>query len=124
MRTSIVLASLLVFASCKEKPSEAKKNTPVATQQTAKQDAPPKAPPSQKAQKGNDWIPAEFNEGRKKFKDPGVYLDGKPIGMLHFAELPVPLAPVWKEKRKNVAFLPKDKGTKVQNIQTAPLSLR
>jgi hypothetical protein len=41
------------------------------------------------------YIPAEFKSGAEKWRDTGVYLDGKPIGMLSFAELPLTLAPTW-----------------------------
>jgi hypothetical protein len=46
-----------------------------------------------------DWIPAEFKQGKGQWKDTGVYLDGKPIGMLSFGELPITLEPVWVEQR-------------------------
>jgi hypothetical protein len=45
-----------------------------------------------------DWVPAEFKNGRARWKDTGVYLDGKPIAMLSFGELPVTLEPIWVEQ--------------------------
>jgi hypothetical protein len=45
------------------------------------------------------YVPAEFKAGMARWKDTGVYLDGKPIGFLQFGELPIALKPVWvKEK--------------------------
>jgi len=45
------------------------------------------------------YVPAEFKAGMARWKDTGVYLDGKPIGFMQFGELPIALKPVWvKEK--------------------------
>jgi hypothetical protein len=46
-----------------------------------------------------DWVPAEFKKGKGQWKDTGVYLDGTPIGMLSFGELPVTIEPVWIEQK-------------------------
>ena len=43
----------------------------------------------------NDWVPAEFKSGVARWKDTGVYLDGKPIGFLTWGELPIGLKPTW-----------------------------
>jgi len=42
-----------------------------------------------------EWVPAEFKAGMSRWKDTGVYLDGKPIGFLSFGELPLGLKPTW-----------------------------
>lgn len=42
-----------------------------------------------------NYVPAEFKNGMSRWKDTGVYLDGKPIGFLNFDELPVTLKPTW-----------------------------
>ena len=46
-------------------------------------------------QQDNDWVPAEFKNGAARWKDTGVYVDGKPIGFLTFGELPIALKPTW-----------------------------
>jgi hypothetical protein len=46
-------------------------------------------------QQDNDWTPAEFKKGMSRWKDIGVYLDGKPIGFLSFGEIPITLKPTW-----------------------------
>jgi hypothetical protein len=46
----------------------------------------------------------------QRFKDPVVYVDGHPIGVLRFGDLPVPLEVVWHEERAAVPFKPGDKG--------------
>lgn len=48
-------------------------------------------PPEEK----QDYVPAEFKSGMSKWKDTGVYLDGKPVGFLNFGELPIGLKPVF-----------------------------
>ena len=55
-----------------------------------------------------DWVPAEYKSGRGRWRDPGVYVDGKPMGFLWFGELPVGLEPVWVEEEGDVEFKPGD----------------
>lgn len=43
----------------------------------------------------SEWVPAEFKSGMSRWKDVGVYLDGKPIGFMTFGELPIGLKPLW-----------------------------
>jgi hypothetical protein len=56
---------------------------------------------------GDDWVPAEYKSGAARWKDVGVYVDGKPMGFLTFGELPIALKPTWikdkvsAEKRPN-----------------------
>jgi len=46
-----------------------------------------------------EWVAKEFSSGQARWKDTGVYLDGKPIGFLTWGELPIGLKPSWlKEK--------------------------
>ena len=42
-----------------------------------------------------DWVPKEFTTGMARWKDIGVYIDGKPIGFLSWGELPLGLKPSW-----------------------------
>ncbi len=44
---------------------------------------------------GAEYIPAENKQGAGRWKDTGVYVDGKPVAFLNFGELPVTLKPVW-----------------------------
>ncbi len=46
-------------------------------------------------QQDNEWTPAEFKQGMSRWKDVGVYVDGKPVGFLTFGELPITLKPTW-----------------------------
>jgi hypothetical protein len=48
--------------------------------------------------------------GGGRWKDTAVYLDGVPVGMLAFGELPVALAPVWIEDDVSVPVKPGQKG--------------
>jgi hypothetical protein len=47
----------------------------------------------------NEWVPAEFKTGAARWKDTGVYLDGRPVGFLTWGELPVSLKPVWVREK-------------------------
>jgi hypothetical protein len=50
-------------------------------------------------QQDSRWVPAEFKTGAARWKDTGVYLDGKPLTFMTFGELPITLKPTWvKEK--------------------------
>jgi len=46
-------------------------------------------------QQDSEWVPAEFKKGMARWKDTGIYVDGKPIGFLTWGELPIGLQPTW-----------------------------
>jgi hypothetical protein len=50
----------------------------------------------------DSYTPGEFKAGMSRFKDVGVYLDGKPIGFLAFGELPITLKPTWVKHKVNI----------------------
>jgi hypothetical protein len=53
---------------------------------------------------------AEANRlGDSRWKDVGVYVDGKLVGFLGFGDLPIALAPVWKEEEVSVPIKPGQK---------------
>jgi len=113
MTFRLIAVSLFALVACKDatgkqnepKPVEAKPMAPATPQ--AGSDVPQIAQSNQKldgvkakdAKKGDqqdeEWIPAEFKSGAARWKDTGVYLDGKPIGFLTFGELPLALKPTW-----------------------------
>lgn len=43
----------------------------------------------------SEWVPKEFTAGLAKWKDAGVYVDGKPLGFLTWGELPVGCKVSW-----------------------------
>ncbi len=47
------------------------------------------------AREDQAYIPAEFKAGADRWRDTGVYVDGKARAMLAWGELPVGLEPVW-----------------------------
>jgi hypothetical protein len=60
-----------------------------------------------------DYVPAEFKTGADRWRDTGVYLDGKPVGVLTWSELPLALEPTWipiKAGDRVRAGHPEDKG--------------
>ena len=80
--------------------------------QVAKEDAQPapKAPPATTANQTHSG-------GMERYKDPTVYVDGKPTGVLRFGELPVTLKPVWKEEKAAVPFKKGDKGPRFRIVK-------
>lgn len=47
----------------------------------------------------SDWIPKEFAAGMSRWKDTGVYVDGKPSGFLTWGELPIGCKATWVRDR-------------------------
>jgi hypothetical protein len=101
-RLLLVVAALTAVACSGDK--EPKKGPPLEPAPVAKatEPAPTEADAAavgtsgrHRAQEGSDWVPAEFKKGRGKWKDAGVYLDGKPLGFLFYGELPRSLEPVY-----------------------------
>jgi hypothetical protein len=43
-------------------------------------------------------------QGMNKWRDTGVYVDGRPVGVLAFGELPIGLKPVWKTEEHSIEF--------------------
>jgi hypothetical protein len=48
--------------------------------------------------------------GNKKWRDTGVYVDGKPVSVLRFGELPVALQPAWVQEKQSIEVEPGHKG--------------
>jgi hypothetical protein len=104
MNKLLVVASTIALAACsgdKDQPAALRPAAvqPTTTPQPAAAPA-PKDPASVKDTKKGDksddeWVPAEFKTGAARWKDTGVYLDGRPIGFLTWGELPIGLKPVW-----------------------------
>ncbi len=105
--TSLGLLVAVASAACSSKES-----TPAPSPQPAvAAPAPDAAPPS--ALKGDDYdkdeyIPAEFKTGADRWRDTGIYVDGRFVGLLSWAELPLALQPVWVKVK---ASAPKRYGT-------------
>jgi len=95
----IALSSLLV--ACRDAKGKQPEEKPVVaaapapTAPTSKLDAAKQKDAKKGDHEDSDWVPAEFKQGMARWKDTGVYLDGKPIGFLSFGELPIALKPTW-----------------------------
>jgi hypothetical protein len=116
MMLRLMVVSLFALVACKDangrqndpkaetKPAPAAQPAPPATgsaaaPQVAQSNATLESAKKSDAKKGDqqdeEWTPAEFKKGAARWKDTGVYLDGKPIGFLSFGELPLALKPTW-----------------------------
>lgn len=104
MTKLLVVASAIAIAACggEKEPAPAVRPAPVQPTLTpqpvaavAAQD-PASTKDLTKGDKSDDeWIPAEHKTGAARWKDVGVYLDGRPIGFLTWGELPIGLKPTW-----------------------------
>ena len=123
-----VLAFLFVVAiGCKtssEAPISATKPSTVEAQNSSAETSAPAATQAKDGFSGhhrddptNSWVPAEYQSGLARFKDPGVYADGVLVGMLTFGELPVPLAPLWFEEEASLEFKAGDKGPRTKLVK-------
>ena len=50
-------------------------------------------------QKDSDWVPKEYAGGMARWKDTGVYVDGKPLGFLTWGEMPIGCKPSWLKSK-------------------------
>ena len=57
--------------------------------------------PAVKGERDEEYTPEGHKSGAARWKDVGVYLDGKPISFLTFGELPVELKPTWMKVKKD-----------------------
>ncbi len=56
--------------------------------------------------RGDDEEDGGSGTGGKKWRDTGVYVDGKPLGVLSFGELPIGLKPVFVEEKHSAEIEP------------------
>lgn len=106
---SVVLCSAIASAACGNRDSHgapAKKER-VAAAPASGSAAKPMAPKDEYPDK-DEYIPAEFKSGADRWRDTGVYVDGKFVGLLAWAEMPLALKPVWVKVK---ASAPKRYGT-------------
>lgn len=111
MRTPLLLL-LLLAAACGNKDSHAAKQQPAAAPAPAPASGAPlpgAAPALTDPDYDKDaYVPNEFKSGADRWRDTGVYVDGKFVGLLAWAELPVALPVVWVQVK---ASAPKRYGT-------------
>jgi len=55
--------------------------------------------------------------GGNRWRDAGVYVDGVPVGVMWFGELPLALQPVWKEDYQMLEFSAGDKGPHERKVK-------
>lgn len=57
-----------------------------------------------------NWLPAEHKAGKGRWRDAAAYVDGEPVGVFWFGELPARLEPVWEEQIEGLDFVAGDTG--------------
>src|SRR5512135_3255490 len=97
-----LLALLLALAACRS--ADSKQAEPKATEGSGSAIAAGSGSGSEltgaakiatEGQNAEEYVPNEYRTGMSRWKDTGVYLDGKPIAFLNFDELPIALKPTW-----------------------------
>jgi hypothetical protein len=63
-----------------------------------------------------DPVPSENRTTKGKYRDPGVYVDGEPVGFLQYGDLPPTLEPVLVEGTMLLEFGPGDTGPRRQTV--------
>jgi hypothetical protein len=111
-RTIALLALTLFASACRDGKSQQNPSRPVAAADAtpdareAARSVPAGNPISPDDLPAEDldkdaYAPAEFKNGADRWRDTGVYVDGKPAGMLSWAELPLSLPVTWIEVKKS-----------------------
>jgi hypothetical protein len=99
---SFALLAMLAMVSCRDAAGKHQPPAPAPAAATAAA-APADASLGSGSEIDDDaYVPAEFKTGASRFKDVGVYVDGKPIGFIAFGELPITLKPTWVKHKANV----------------------
>jgi hypothetical protein len=103
MKLPISVLAILAFVACRGKSHEAAQTVaPISAAPIAPDAAVVADSGSGSASGDESYTPGEFKAGMSRFKDVGVYLDGKPVGFLAFGELPITLKPTWVKRRVNI----------------------
>ena len=108
MKLPKLAALLFAFAACddaggtetKAKQTETTSGSAVAAGSGSADVPKPAQKPLDPPESG--YTPAEFKSGMARWKDIGVYVDGKPIAFMTFGELPIGLKPVWVKDEVSV----------------------
>lgn len=106
-----LLTALAVGCGEKERPAQnaaPDEAEPVAVAPPTPTDDAPTQGTSGRHREDGDWIPAEYKSGKGRWKDAAAYVDGVPVGMFWFGELPSTLEPVWIEEIEGLDFKPGD----------------
>lgn len=86
---------LLAIVACRDATGTEKKSAPEKTVEAGSGSATLPRPADKPAEPDETYVPAEFKSGMARWKDVGVYVDGKPIAFMTFGELPITLKPTW-----------------------------
>ena len=107
MISRVAAIALLFIASCKSGDSKAAPTKEAPAVAKVAVDAAPTPIPDEIVDK-DEYVPAEFKSGSDRWRDTGVYVDGKFVGLLAWAELPLGLPVHWEQVK---ASAPKRYGT-------------
>lgn len=115
-------AALVAVSACKGRDEAQPPPAPQAATGVASR-APAPAPAAVELDDDGDGGGGDGGGGRK-WRDAAVYLDGAPIGVLWFGELPHTLEPVWVDDVQMVDFKPGDTGPHTKAVKLRRYRLR
>lgn len=117
---SLLIAAAAMFPACSAARDQGRTATTAAV--TLPAPAPPAAPAAQAH--GVNWPKdpdadptATTPVGARGWRDPTVYVDGVPVGVLRFPELPRALRPVWITGTELLDYAPGQKGPRSRAVR-------
>lgn len=106
MRLCALLSLVLVACGTAKGDRATEAPAPAPAPATEHADEADEADEAVEGEKAPDWVAAEHKRGASRWKDTGVYVDGKPVGVLAFGELPLALEPTWVDDEISVPVKP------------------
>jgi hypothetical protein len=124
MKATGFLTAALFWAGCTDGAPSRQTDRLIGPAPTAASAAPAPATAPMPKLHGANWesevgeaAPPPATSQAMKWRDPGVYVDGVPVGVVSFLELPRRLEPTWIEGVELLDFKPGDKGPRERTIK-------
>ncbi len=99
-----VFAAACAASGCSSHTSASPAPAPAPAPAPSDTPAPAAAPAETRPALPADYVPAEFKLGGSRWKDTALYVDGKPVGVMAFGELPAEIEPVWVDQEVSIPF--------------------
>lgn len=123
-RAGIPLLLLAAAWGCDDDPPARPRPAPPATSADRAAGASAATPAVVNVDEGDGGGEGGERGSRGNWRDAGVYLDGEPIGVLWYGELPETLRPIWIDEVRSLDFKPGDTGPRTAPVQVRRYRLR
>jgi hypothetical protein len=117
----VVLLAAVACSGRDEKPGAGRSSAPSAADRSGVSAA---TPAVVNVDEGDGGSEGGERGSRGTWRDAGVYLDGEPIGVLWYGELPETLRPVWVAEERSLDFRPGDTGPRTAPVKARRYRLR